>query len=69
MLEDEFERAARGWDNRSYPWGNDWVADRDERRRRPSPWGIYDLCGEVWQWCQDELVADRSPQIQSTEGS
>jgi len=66
-LEDEFERAARGWDGRIYPWGNDWIGDRAERLSKPSPWGIHGLCGEAWTWCQDEYVADRRPLIQPPE--
>jgi len=62
-LENEFERAARGWDGRIYPWGNDWIQDRAERLLKPSPWGIYGLCGEVWQWCQEEYVANRTNPI------
>ena len=59
-LENEFERASRGWDGRIYPWGNDWIQDRAERLSKPSPWGIYGLCGEVWQWCQEEYVKNRT---------
>jgi len=66
-LEDEFERAARGWDGRIYPWGNDWIADRAERLSKPSPWGIHGLCGEAWCWTQDKYVADRRPLIQPPE--
>jgi hypothetical protein len=62
-----FEHAARGWDGRVYPWGDNWIADRAERLSKPSPWGIYGLCGEVWTWTQDEYVADRRPLIQQEE--
>jgi len=66
-LEDEFERAARGWDGRIYPWGNDWIEDRAERLSKPSPWGIYGLSGEAWCWTQDKYVADRRPLIRPPE--
>jgi len=66
-LEDEFERAARGWDGRIYPWGNDWIEDRAERLSKPSPWGIYGLCGEAWCWTADVYVADRRSLIQPPE--
>jgi len=65
--EREWERACRGNDDRAYPWGDEWD-DRacghrghGTRRTKPvgsfpkcvSPFGIYDLVGNVWQWTSD----------------
>lgn len=67
--EAEWERAARGGrEALLYPWGNEEPQSRSEYRRRwggevkgpllagggePNPFGIYDLCENVHEWCAD----------------
>jgi formylglycine-generating enzyme required for sulfatase activity len=65
--EREWEKAARGTDGRTYPWGN---AAPNARRcnfgnavghttavgtypEGASPYGMLDMAGNVWEWCED----------------
>jgi formylglycine-generating enzyme required for sulfatase activity len=67
--EAQWEYAARGSDERIFPWGNFWDPKRcnsaDESAgmsqttpvkqfaEGASPFGILDMVGNVWEWCAD----------------
>ncbi|TQL23564.1 formylglycine-generating enzyme required for sulfatase activity [Streptomyces sp. SLBN-134] len=69
----QWEKAARGSKGRSYPWGDAPTAakcnvlDSGIGRTTPvtryqsgvSPYGVFDMCGNTWEWCATESEPGR----------
>jgi formylglycine-generating enzyme required for sulfatase activity len=70
--EEEWQYAAQGTDGREYPWGEGMEPGRCNAGetggttpikafpRGRSPFGCYDMCGNVWQWTESERSDGRT---------
>lgn len=70
--EAEWEYAARAGTTTRYSFGDDpkelgkyaWSTENAKGNdppvgaKQPNPWGLYDMHGYLWEWCQDEWHAD-----------
>jgi len=81
--EAEWERGARAGTGTTYYFGNNsarlrlhcWFKGNATRGpspvgiKQPNPWGLYDVYGNVWEWCNDFYAEDyyqKSPEKNST---
>jgi formylglycine-generating enzyme required for sulfatase activity len=79
--EQQWQRAAQSNDQREYPWGNVFDASRtntqetkptkttpvDYYRQGRSYFGLYDMAGNVQQWCITEYASGNSSVLNSDE--
>lgn len=70
--EAEWEWACRAGTTTPFFWGSDdskvgeyaWFADNSEdkthvvAKKKPNPWGLHDICGNVAEWCVDYYQPD-----------
>jgi len=81
--EAQWEYACRAATTTAFSFGDNptmlgeyaWFADNSSSKthpvgqRRPNPWGLYDMHGNVWEWCADWYGADyygHSPPVDPT---
>jgi len=84
--EAEWERACRGGADSAFYFGGDastleqfaWYSQNAEgtthpvKRKKPNPFGLFDMHGNIWEWCEDWYGEDYyaiSPQHQPTGAS
>ena len=73
--ESQWEKAGRGTDGRLWAWGNDFYPDRCNYKGSglgctseiglfdsgTSPYGCFDMCGNVWEMCEGSWLEGRLP--------
>jgi sulfatase modifying factor 1 len=80
-MEAEWEYACRAGTETAYSFGNSagkldeyaWYLDNADAKphkvggKKPNPWGLYDMHGNVAEWCLDQLLEDGYQQFQGKQ--
>jgi formylglycine-generating enzyme required for sulfatase activity len=81
--EAEWEYACRAGTTTAYSFGDDpekleeygWFIDNSDEKsqkvgqKKPNPWGLYDMHGNVMEWTADQFVPDYFDRLQSPAGN
>jgi len=79
--EQEWEKASRGEEGFTYPWGHEWTLDNSNNPYKHSigtepvgsypkgrsPYGLYDMSGNVWEWVDSYYLPHPGNTVQRAE--